>query len=199
MMAGATFDNAEIRPSFFPRLAQWFQRFPGVLPGMTGTFSGVLETRLQAGDSPVHRPRARPVSAGQRGGSGRDQRRRPIALVLVGLLRALKEGLISGASDLRASGQPCAVWAAERVARLAAALGDDVVRLHLVNGVLSVAGVTSELSLIEVRRLDARALEAAVVTVLWRMRSTVLTRSELQQTASTFHRGAAPTAHLADA
>jgi hypothetical protein len=189
-----------MRPSFFPRLAQWFQRLPGGLPGLSGSFSGVLETRLQAGDSlstalehALPRLGTEAVRVAIRAEDG------PIALVLVDLLRALKTGLDAAEADLRAAGQPGCLWAAERVARLATALGDDVVRLHLVNAVLGVAGVTSELSLIEVRRLDAKTLEAAVVTVLLRMRTTVLTRSELQKTASTFHRGTDPLARLADA
>ncbi|MCA2977304.1 MAG: hypothetical protein INH41_28775 [Myxococcaceae bacterium] len=123
----------------------------------------------------------------------------PVALVCVDLLHSLGVQLQAGADRLDQVDEPWAFWTAQRLRDMAAALDEDFVRTHLVNAVLTEAGVTSELIPVEVRRLSRRRLEARVVEVLLRMRSSVFTPADLAQTASTLGTSARASQRLADA
>lgn len=187
-------------PAFATRLAQWIQEVPGRVGGRARSFGSRLELALNEGAS---LQQALEVSAPALGAAAvrraLEAEDGPAALVCVDLLRALDSELKTAVAHLGPVEQPWAQWTAGRLLDFAAALEDDVVHSHLVNAVLAEAAVTSELMPIEVRRISARALERRVVEVLLRMRSTVFTRQELVQTASTLGRARPQRRRLADA
>lgn len=189
-----------MRPSLPSRIIEWFRALPELLKRPSEPGAGVIAARLVAGDSlgealAVGLP---PIGA-EATRVGLSAEDGPVALVCVDLLRSLDRQLQDAALQLDAAQEPWALWTAERLRNFASALEDDLVHTHLVNAVLSEAGVTSELIPIEVRRVSRRRLEARVVDVLLRMRSTVFTPADLAQTASTLGRPVRAERRLADA
>jgi hypothetical protein len=189
-----------MRPSLPFRLLEWIQALPGLIRTGGEPGAGVIAARLVEGDSlgtalAKGLPRIG-AKATQVGLSAEDG---PVALVCVDLLRSLDAQLKDAAAQLEPVNEPWAQWTAQQLKDYAQALEDELVHTHLVNAVLSEAGVTSELIPVEVRRLSRRRLEAKVVEVLLRMRSTVFTPADLAQTASTLGRTVRSSGRLADA
>ena len=188
-------------PRLANRFSEWIQQLPDALRARGLSFGGVLETRLSAGDSlqealEVALPRLGATSVAQalKAEDG------PVALVCVDLLSSLNDQLQLASAQLSWVEQPWAQWTSARLQDFAAAaLENDVVHTHLVNAVLAEAAVTSELIPIEVRTIDRRALQKRVVQVLLSMRTTVFTRADLVQTASTLGRAQPARNRLADA
>ncbi|MDX2009952.1 MAG: hypothetical protein SFW67_07180 [Myxococcaceae bacterium] len=189
-----------MRPSLPTRLFEWFQALPDLFRGASEPAAGVIAARLVAGDSlGAALERGLPPIGAEATRVGLSAEDGPVALVCVDLLRSLDGQLQVAARQLEQAQEPWALWTAQRLLDFAAALDDELVHTHLVNAVLSEAGVTSELIPIEVRRLSRRRLEAKVVEVLLRMRSTVFTPADLAQTASTLGRPVRTEQRLADA
>jgi hypothetical protein len=187
-------------PRLATRLSEWIQCLPETLRGRGGTFGAVLEARLSAGDSlqqaleeALPRLGAASVVQALKAEDG------PVALVCVDLLSSLNDQLHLASAQLSWVEQPWAQWTSARLQDFAAALESDVVHTHLVNAVLAEAAVTSELIPIEVRAIERRALQKRVVQVLLSMRSTVFTRADLVQTASTLGHAQPSGDRLADA
>jgi hypothetical protein len=189
-----------MRPSLPTRLMEWFQGLPSLIRPGSEPVGGHLATRLVAGDSlGTALERVLPRIGAEATRVGLSAEDGPVALVCVDLLRSLDAQLKKAATQLDGVNEPWSVWTAQRLVDFAAALDDDLIHTHLVNAVLAEAGVTSELIPIEVRRLSRRRLEASVVAVLLRMRSTVFTPTDLAQTASTLGRPVRSAQRLADA
>ncbi len=187
-------------PHLATRLSEWIQQLPDMLRGRGLGFGGVLETRLGAGDSlqkalegALPRLGAVCVTQALKAEDG------PVALVCVDLLSSLADQLQLASAQLSWVEQPWAQWTSARLQDFAASLENDVVHTHLVNAVLAEAAVTSELIPIEVKTINRKALEKRVVQVLLSMRSTVFTRADLAQTASTLGRAVPSRNRLADA
>jgi len=193
-------DNADMLPSFAARVSQWIQRLPASIRGPSATFGGVLVTRIKGGDSLQQAlEQALPHLGTDAVAKALMAEDGPAALVCVDLLRALAAELHRAADQLAADPEPWAQWTSARLRDFAQAMEDDVVHTHLVNAVLAEAAVTSELMPIEVYRISRKGLEQRVVQVLLRMRSTVFTRADLVQTASTLGRSVSSRSRLADA
>lgn len=193
-------DNADMLPSFAARVSQWIQRLPASIRGSSISFGGVLVTRIKAGDSLQQAlERALPQLGLDAVARALEAEDGPAALVCVDLLRALADQLHRAADQLALDAEPWAQWTSARLRDFAQAMEDDVVHTHLVNAVLAEAAVTSELMPIEVHRISRKGLEQRVVQVLLRMRSTVFTRADLVQTASTLGRSVSSRSRLADA
>lgn len=181
-------------------ISQWIQRVSVAFGGGRRSFAEVLEDRLSKQGRSLNESLESSLSVLGRASTEAALRAEdgPVALVCVDLIKSLNAQLLEASVHFGAIEHPWAQWTSERMKNYATALTDDVVHTYLVNAVLAEAAVTSELIPIEVKRLSAKRLEASVTAVLLRMRSTVFTRADLVQTATTLGRSVPSKRQLAD-